>query len=191
MPGLAGQFGAQQQAKRGRTMKSQSIFRLHMPILMTFVVAALAIGAGAKTDGDEDNKIVGSWHVTVSFDDGRPPVQALYTFNRSNTFTMGGSWPGLFGPGHGIWAAGDNKDSGSVDLTFFRLLYTPAEDEGTGALTGAFSGTLKVQARLTVSDDGQSFSGTYLLTNYKTDGTVKSTSTGGLNGTPVVLDPLP
>jgi hypothetical protein len=43
-------------------------------------------------------------------------------------------------------------------LTFFRLLYSPAEtSETTGALNATFNGTLKVQARLSISADGQSF----------------------------------
>ncbi len=172
------------------------------------VLFALAIGALAATlmvdttrwssvSADSQNSlgndpIVASWHVTVSFDDRRPDVLALYTFNRDRTFTMGGSWPGQFGPGHGAWNRSQDNGSSSVNLTFFRLLYTPLEtNETTGALNATFNGTLKVQAKLTVSDDGQSFTGRYSLTNFDPAGNVRSTATGDLNATLIAVEPLP
>ena len=136
--------------------------------------------------------IIGSWHVTVSFDDGRPNVLALYTFDRDRNFVMDGSWPGLFGPGNGSWNRNvDSNGDSSIDVTFFRLLYSPSEtNETTGALNATFNGTLKVQARLAVSADGQSFSGRYLLTNFDPTGKVRSTAAGNFNATPVVVEPL-
>ena len=84
--------------------------------------------------------IVGSWHVTASFDDNRPNVLALYTFDRDRSFVMDGSWPGLFGPGNGSWNRDQNN---SVNLTFFRLLYSPSEtNKASGALNATFNGTL-------------------------------------------------
>jgi hypothetical protein len=143
----------------------------------------------ANTLGTEP--IIGSWHVTISFDDGRPNVLALYTFDRDRNFVMDGSWPGLFGPGNGSWNRNSDNSDSSVDLTFFRLLYSPSEtNETTGALNATFNGTLKVQSRLTVSDDGQSFSGRYLLTNFDPTGNERSTVSGNLNGTRVVVEPL-
>ena len=67
----------------------------------TAVVAALSMAAliaGSATrvaaqNGLGTDLIIGSWHVTVSFDDGRPNVLALYTFDRDRNFTMDGSWP--------------------------------------------------------------------------------------------------
>ncbi len=172
------------------------------------ILSALAIGALAATlmvgttrwsfvTADSENSlgnepIVASWHVTVSFDDKRPDVLALYTFNRDRNFTMGGSWSGLFSPGHGAWNRNQDDDSSSVNLTFFRLLYTPSEtNETTGALNGTFNGTLKVQAKLTVSDDRQSFTGRYSLTNFDPAGNVRSTATGDLNATRIGVEPLP
>jgi hypothetical protein len=132
--------------------------------------------------------IIGSWHVTVSFDDGRPNVLALYTFDRDRNFVMDGSWPGLFGSGNGSWGHDQNNN---LNLTFYRLLYSPSEtNEVTGALNGAFNGTLKVQARLTVSDDGQSFTGRYLLKNFDASGNPRSTTVGNLNATRIVVEPL-
>lgn len=144
-------------------------------------------GNGLGTD-----PIVGSWHVTVSFDDGRPNVLALYTFDRDRNFVMDGSWPGLFGPGNGSWNRDlDNNGDSSVDLTFFRLLYSPSEtNETTGGLNATFNGTLKVQANLAVSVDGQTFSGRYLLTNFDPTSKVRSTVAGNLNATRVVVEPL-
>lgn len=132
--------------------------------------------------------IIGSWHVTVSFDDGRPNVLALYTFDRDRNFVMDGSWPGLFGAGNGSW---NHDQDNNLNLTFFRLLYSPSEtNEVTGALNGAFNGTLKVQARLTVSDDGQSFTGRYLLTNFDANGNKRSTAAGNFSATRIVVEPL-
>lgn len=170
------------------------VIAISVVILATLSIVATLPRSLAQTASESslgENPIVGSWHVTVSFDDGRPNVLALYTFNRDRTFVMGGSWPGLFGPGHGAW--NQNQDtSASIDLTFFRLIYTPTEtNEVTGALSGAFNGTLKVQADLTVSNVGRSFSGRYLLTNFDPSGNVRSTVKGNLNGTLVVVEPLP
>ena len=162
-------------------------------VFVALVISMLAIPAiAADDDKERHDPIVGSWHVTVSFSDGRAPVDALYTFNSDQTFTMGGSWPGQFGPGHGAWNQSQLSDRAAIDLTFFRLLYTPSEaNEATGALGAAFNGTLKVQARLTVSDDGQTFSGNYLLTNFDASGNVRSTLTGDLYGSLIVIEPLP
>jgi len=148
---------------------------------------------GQSTSSLGVDSIIGAWHVTVSFDDGRPNVFALYTFDRDRNFLMDGSWRGLFGSGHGSWnrSTNGNGDS-SVDLTFFRLLYSPSEtNEATGALNAAFNGTLKVQARLVVGDDGKNFTGRYLLTNSDANGNLRSTATGSFNATLVVVDPLP
>ena len=82
-----------------------------------------------EENGLGNDPITASWQVTVSFDDGRPSVPALYTFRRDRTFTMAGSWPGMFGPGHGAWNRSQDDDSSNVNLTFVRLLYTPTEAE--------------------------------------------------------------
>jgi hypothetical protein len=159
-------------------------------ILVTLVITFLAIGASAQdNDRDKHNPVVGSWNVTGSFDDGRPAVQALYTFNSDRTFTMGGSWPGLFGPGHGACGRNEDNDKSDIELTFFGLLYTPTEtSEATGTLNATFNGTLKVQVTLTVNDDGSGFTGRYLLTNYDSQGNVRSTTTGGLNAPRIVAE---
>src|SRR5215467_1078151 len=158
---------------------------------ISLILSTSSFPAGAQgTNSLGADPIVSSWHVTVSFDDGRPNVLALYTFDRDRNFTMDGSWPGLFGSGHGSWNR--NSDGSSIDLTFFRLLYSPSEtNEATGALNAAFNGTLKVQARLVVGDDGKNFTGRYLLTNSDANGNLRSTATGSFNATLVVVDPLP
>jgi hypothetical protein len=160
---------------------------------LTMIVMPPRFSARAQSEnGLGTDPIVGSWHVTVSFDDGRPNVRALYTFDRDRNFVMDGSWPGLFGPGNGSWNRNSDSSDSNVDLTFFRLLYSPSEtNETSGALNATFNGTLKVQARLIVSDDSQSFTGRYLLTNIDTSGNVRSSATGDLNATRVVIEPLP
>jgi hypothetical protein len=170
-----------------------------VPIISMLALAAVCVAGliprtPARVDGDNSlgmNPIVGSWHATVSLDDGRPDVLTLYTFNRDRTFTMAGSWPGQFGSGHGTW--NDNGDTAaSINLTFFRLLYTPTEtNEATGALGATFNGTLKVQAKLTVSDDGQIFTGRYLRTNFDANGNVRNVTPGGFKATHVAIEPLP
>jgi hypothetical protein len=173
-------------------MASPRTRQLLASVLVTLAVCLLFAGASAQeNDRDKHNPVVGSWHVTVSFDDGRPDVSALWTFNRDRTFTMAGSWPGLFGPGHGAWDRRIN-DSSAIDLTFFRLLYTPSEtNEATGALNATFNGTLKAQVTLTVSDDGQTFTGNYLTTNFDAASNVRHTFTGGVNASRILVEPLP
>ena len=171
-------------AKRVVFIASVAIFTALF--LVTTIPSPLARAQSLGTD-----PILGSWHVTVSFDDGRPAVLALYTFDRDRNFMMDGSWPGLFGPGNGSWNRNSDNGDSSVDLTFFRLLYSPSEtNETTGALNATFNGTLKVQANLVVSDDSQSFSGRYLLTNFDPSSNVRSTATGNLKATRVVVEPL-
>ena len=173
-------------------MNSRKSLRSLASIYVAVAVALLAVGASAEdNDRDKHNSVVGSWRVAVSFDDGRPAVAALYTFNSDRTFTMGGSWPGLFGPGHGAWRRNKIDGRSGVDLTFFRLLFAPTEtNEATGALNASFNGTLKVQARLTVFDDGQGFTGRYTLTNFDAAGNIRSTTTGGLDATRTLVEPL-
>ena len=174
----------------GRILFALAIGALAATLMVGTTPWSLVGADSEKSLGNEP--IVASWHVTVSFDDGRPDVLALYTFNRDRTFTMGGSWPGLFGPGHGAWNRNQDDDRSRVDLTFFRLLYTPIEtNETTGALNGTFNGTLKVQAKLTVSVDGQSFTGRYSLTNFDPAGNVRSSTAGNLNATLIVVEALP
>jgi len=163
-------------------------------VLAAISVVALASSFTAiaqSTNSVGADPIIGSWHVTVSFDDGRPNVLALYTFDRDRNLVMDGSWPGLFGPGNGSWNRNVDNGDAKVDLTFFRLLYSPSEtNEATGALNATFNGKLKVQAKLAVSDDSQSFSGRYLLTNFDPTGKVRSTATGNLTATRLVVEPL-
>ena len=161
-------------------------------LVSTLCLLGFASDRPAKADSDYSlglNPIIGSWRVTVTFDDHRPDVLALYTFDRDRNFTMDGSWPGLFGSGHGAWNR--NADNASVDVTFFRLLYSPTEqNEATGALNATFNGTLKVQARLTVSDDQQTFTARYLLANLDPNGNVRSTTIGSLIATRLPVEPL-
>ena len=175
------------------------LFKKHIVLVSITAIAALAMisilprfSARAQSANSlGTDPIVGCWHVTVSFDNGRPDVSALWTFNRDRTFTMAGSWPGQFGPGHGVWSENDDSNPG-INLTFFRLLYTPTEtNEVTSALAATFNGTLKVQNRLTVSDDGQSFTGNWMLTNFDAAANVRFTRTGSVNATRIVVEPLP
>ncbi len=176
-------------------LSKKTILTASIAVLAALTTTAMMPRFSAKAQSANSlgtDPIVGSWHVTVSFDDGRPNVRALYTFDRDRDFVMDGSWPGLFGPGNGSWNRNlDNSDS-RVDLTFFRLLYSPSEtNETTGALNATFNGTLKVQAKLTVSGDGQNFSGRYLLTNFDPTGNVRTTASGNLNAMRIVVEPLP
>jgi hypothetical protein len=176
------------------------LFKKHVALASITVVVALTMismmprfsARAQSTNSLGTDPIVGSWHVTVSFDDGRPDVLALHTFGRDRNFVMDGSWPGLFGSGNGSWNRRlDNSDSG-IDLTFFRLLYLPSEtNETTGALNATFNGSLKVSAKLTVNGDGQTFGGRYSLTNFDPTGKVRSTVSGNLNATRIVVEPLP
>ena len=165
-------------------MNNRSISRMLILILVTAGAVLLAASARSDEGKDTDNRnpIVASWHVTASFDDHRPDTPALYTFNSDRSLTMAGGWPALSGPGHGAWNRDKDDDASRVNLTFFRLLSTS---------TGAFDGTRKVQAKLTVSDDSQSFTGRFKITRYNPLGKVQSSVTGDLKGTRIVVEPLP
>ena len=121
-------------------------------IVAAMAVLALAIGvvsAGAAQKPGQPaqaSAIVGSWDVVVTIE-GQPPFRALATFNADGTTVESSAHPpSLRSPAYGVWArTGPNVFS--MTRLFFR--FNPQ--------TGAYLGTTKVNATVTVASDRQSF----------------------------------
>ena len=113
-------------------------------VLATAVVSAQA--AKKPEQSAQGSAIVGSWDVVVTIE-GQPPFRALATFAADGTtIESPAASPTLRSAGHGVWArTGPNVFS--MTRLFFR--FNPQ--------TGAYLGTTKVNATVTVASDRQSF----------------------------------
>jgi hypothetical protein len=121
-------------------------------VVAAAVLVAVASGAVSATAAKrpaqpaQANAIVGSWDVVVTIE-GQPPFRALATFNEGGTTVESpAASPSLRSAAHGVWTrTGPNVFA--MTRLFFR--FNPA--------TGAYLGTSKVNATVTVSTDGKSF----------------------------------
>ena len=118
------------------------------------IVAALAllmlvigvVSAPAAQKPAQAHAIVGSWDAVVTIE-GQPPFRALATFNADGTTVESSSHPSsLRSPAYGVWSR-TGQNVFAMTRLFFR--FNPA--------TGAYLGTTKVNATVTVSADRKSF----------------------------------
>jgi hypothetical protein len=116
-------------------------------VLVALATAAVpAMGAKRPSQPVQANTIVGSWDVVVTIE-GQPPFRALATFEEGGTTVESpAASPTLRSAGHGVWARTGSNVFAMTRL-FFR--FNPA--------TGAYLGTTKVNATVTVSTDRKSF----------------------------------
>ena len=118
-------------------------------IVVALAVLMLVIGvvsAPAAQKPAQASAIVGSWDAVVTIE-GQPPFRALATFNADGTTVESSSHPpSVRSPAYGVWSrTGPNVFA--MTRLFFR--FNPA--------TGAYLGTTKVNATVTVSTDRKSF----------------------------------
>jgi hypothetical protein len=152
------------------------------------VVIASSLAPGALAAGTPG--IVGSWQLTLT-DPSQPAGQqtspALVTFSADGTLinsdqpvqSTGPNSVGVPSAGHGAWVAGLG---GAVALSFDELL---------ASATGAFLGTVKVNAAVTVGAT-DALTGTYTVVIVGPDGTSQLASGGGsLAGTRITVGPAP
>jgi hypothetical protein len=109
-------------------------------LLITLAVSPLGVAAQDEQMATADHPIVGTWTVDVA-----PEPPQLITFTPGGTLvTVSGQGTGL-----GSWAATGER---TMDLTFNGLTIAP---------DGSSAGFVTIRASGEVSEDGQSFTGTY------------------------------
>ena len=153
-------------------------------------IGAAHLARTAFDDGDEDGpSIVGMWHViftakTVNGNAISDMVidNALSVWHRDHTEIMNSVRP----PQDGNFCLGVWKQTGtsSYYLNHFAW-FANAFPNGTNNGIGAPVGPARFTENVTVSPDGQHFTGTFTLTAYDTSGHVMVAFTGALSGTSI------
>jgi hypothetical protein len=128
---------------------------------------------------------IGSWQVIVSFAQG-PPSRSLGTIDADGTIVASIApimpWPGAPGDvlflssAHGAWEA---TGSDSSIVTFLALLA-----DGQGNLFG----TATIRASITLDPDGETFSGSNMVTIADLEGTTVATRRGTIQGMRIVAE---
>jgi hypothetical protein len=123
-------------------------------------------------------RLVGSWHVTITPDDGSPSFVGFYTFNADGTASFSSAGPpnpALGNPGYGVWR---QLGSGDFASTVFQNTYTT---------DFRFDGQLKIMSRIRVTGR-DSFSTQDTVKIYAPDGSEIVTLGGGAAGTRMVVE---
>lgn len=123
-------------------------------------------------------RLVGSWNVTITPDDGAEPFVGFYTFHADGTASFasaGPPIPGLGNPGFGVW-----KQLGSGDFaTTIQMISYTADFQ--------FDGTLKILTRIHFTSNN-SFTTEDTVKVYAPDGSEIVTLGGGSAGTRMVVE---
>jgi hypothetical protein len=136
-----------------------------MALTTSFVIA----GAGTINAQSPNKKaLVGSWLETVTFppESGRPPLKSLGTFHADGTMTcsdQGGVTtepPSVVTSCHGVWAHVEQRQFAYTSLALI------------SDLSGNLVAYLKVRGIYTVSQSGDSYSGTSFAEVVDTNGNV-------------------
>jgi hypothetical protein len=124
-------------------------------------VGALSAAAGDGQKGKTD-QLVGSWDVTVDRAEPLSDLRSLQSFVGSGSvIEMANAGTALRTQSHGAWERIAGRRYAST-IVFFR--FNPA--------TGAYAGTQKINRTITLSADGDSFTGIGVSTLYNPDGSV-------------------
>ena len=163
---------------------------------MRFGSARLVRAGLAGQDDDEDNggaSIVGMWHVTFTagpgsdIPDGAPVDNALVVWHGDNTEIMNSDRP----PQDGNFCMGVWKQTGRYTYTlnhfaWFSNSYDPT-DPNVWSEIGPAQGPTRFVELVTLSPDGNHYSGTFTLDAYDTSGNVATHIVGVLNATRITV----
>jgi hypothetical protein len=135
------------------------------------VEAAGAVQGSQSNQGVTDpTALVGSWLETVTFppESGRPPLQSLSSYHADRTavctdqgnVTVNTDQPLVFSSCHGVWAHLEKRQFASTSI------------ELISDLSGNLVGYLKVRSVVTVSQNGDEYTGNSLAEVRDPDGNV-------------------
>jgi hypothetical protein len=169
-------------------MHRSLLFMTVFTIVALGLVTLVRTGATAAQDGTPiaaGKGFVGSWQVSVSFAEG-PPSRSLGTIDADGTIVASippaMPWPGTPGDvlflssAHGAWEA---TGSDSAIVTFVGLVA-----DGQGNLFG----TATFRASATLDPDGETFSGSNMVTIADEAGNTVATRQGTIQATRIVAE---
>ena len=117
--------------------------------LSAAVILAFGISASAQPNPNSGQSIEGSWEVSISLPGGFPFCASAGTIATRDGLVVAESCYASEGVGYGIWARVGN---GQFAITFTGNSFDPG---------GVVVGKYKVRATVTLSSNGNSFTGTY------------------------------
>ena len=167
--------------------KSEKFGLVGLPVtiaLVLFTAATPATQTAMDLGAHEQRAaktIVGAWSSTVT-PTVIPPFVGLGTFTADggliNTTSLSLGSP-LESPGHGRWIRNGSR---TYDVTFFTV---SADAAGNHTLTS------KVRAKLTLSADGNEFSGVFQVDVFDPNGGLLGSDTGTIRSRRIEVEPLP
>jgi hypothetical protein len=130
--------------------------------LLAAVIGMSAVAYAGETQAGKPNQLVGSWIVDVDRAEPLSDLRSLQTVVGSGSIVeMANGGVALRTQSHGSWERISGRRYAST-LVFFR--FNPQ--------TGAYAGTQKINGTVTLSADGNSFTGIAVSTLYNPDGSV-------------------
>jgi hypothetical protein len=184
----SGRNRAADRLEEDTAMHRASLIVSVIAIVLFGLIASGRTGPTAAQDGTPmaaEQGFIGSWQVIVSFAEG-PPSRSLGTIDADGTIVSSIApimpWPGAPGDvlfvssAHGAWEA---TGSDSAIVTFLGLVA-----DGQGNLFG----TATVRASITLDPDGETFSGSNMLTIADLEGTTVATRRGTIQGMRIVAE---
>ena len=144
-------------------------------------VLAFGISASAQPNPSSGQTIEGAWEVSITLPGGFPFCASAGTIATRDGLVLVESCYASDGAGYGVWPRVGN---GQFATTFTGNSFGPG---------GVVIGKYKVRATVTLSSDGNSFSGTYRTDILDVAGNPLSqpvATTGTMSGVRIKLEPL-
>jgi hypothetical protein len=146
------------------------------------VFAGLAPLAAHAAYGDDSHGIEGAWLILVT-PQGAPPSAAYEVLN---LYTVGGGVAGASAhdpaTGSSVYGAWRRSGDHQFQITFVGFTFDKT--------SGAWTGRLKVQARATLSQDGQTISAPARVSIYTPSGSLIVQSHTSFSGGRIAVEPL-
>ena len=144
-------------------------------------VLAFAISASAQPSPNSGQSIEGAWEVSITLSGGFPFCASAGTIATRDGLVLAESCYASEGAGYGVWTRAGN---GQFAITFTGNSFNPG---------GVVGGKYKVRATVTLSSDGNSFSGTYRTDILDVAGNPLNPPvaiSGSMSGVRIKLEPL-
>jgi hypothetical protein len=151
---------------------------------------AVQPGSLLRVSDDDDDSIVGMWHVTFTAKgnnpgppDGAQIDNALVTWHRDGTELMNSARP----PQDGDFCMGVWKKTGKNTYKLNHFAWLANDATGGPSGIGSPQGPTRFFEEVTLSPDGNHYTGTFTLDGYDTSGHPVAHITGVLAGTRITL----